>query len=372
MQVHILGTSSSRPAHGRSVSGSVVNTNKGIIVVDCGEGFQERFVKHNKILKNKNSKYRIKSGKINTILLTHGHLDHTWGLLPLLKTLSLDGREKELTVIAPTLDIIVERILQSDSVAIKVEDIDVANVDIYNQYLQWWSLGGTTEELNYRVNWILVGVDKNDDINKLNAISINPNRGQIEVVNDLSKFTNGIKIVNIPTLHSVPSCGWWIKEPDRRGKFDSEKARRNNLSVEQIKKLVNGEKIDGFSPKEFMMESKKNPSVLISGDTAGKNPGFRKFSNTNYETSVLIHEATFLQINKDRAEKYFHSTALEAAKNAKLIGAKQLIITHFSSRIKDTKLLSSEAIEAFERVHAASDSDVIVIEGEEIKINSYP
>ena len=54
MQIHILGTSSSRPAHGRSVSGSIINTNKGAIIVDCGEGFQERINNHNK---NVNLKY---------------------------------------------------------------------------------------------------------------------------------------------------------------------------------------------------------------------------------------------------------------------------------------------------------------------------
>ena len=115
MQIHILGTSSSRPAHGRSVSGSVIHTNKGNIVVDCGEGFQERVFFHNKNLKKKQSNFRVKVGKINTILLTHGHLDHTWGLLPFLKTLSLDGREKPLTVIAPTSHEIINKLLESNT-----------------------------------------------------------------------------------------------------------------------------------------------------------------------------------------------------------------------------------------------------------------
>ena len=58
MQIHILGTSSSKPAHGRSVSGSVVSTEKGGFIVDCGEGFQERIYTHNKELKQKNSQFR--------------------------------------------------------------------------------------------------------------------------------------------------------------------------------------------------------------------------------------------------------------------------------------------------------------------------
>ena len=124
MQIHILGTSSGRPAQGRSVSGSVIHTNKGAIVVDCGEGFQERLVSHNKKLKIKQSKFRIRVGKINTILLTHGHLDHTWGVLPFLKTLSLDGREKPLTVIAPTSHEIINQLLESKNPLNEISNLE--------------------------------------------------------------------------------------------------------------------------------------------------------------------------------------------------------------------------------------------------------
>ena len=44
---------------------------------------------------------------------------------------------------------------------------------------------------------------------------------------------------------------------------------------------------------------------------------------------------------------------------AKLINAKNLVITHYSSRIKNTEELTLEASDEFEMVHAASDSDII-------------
>ena len=370
MQIHILGTSSSRPAHGRSVSGSVVNTDNGAIVVDCGEGFQERIFNHNKKLKEQESNFRVKIGKINTILLTHGHLDHTWGVLPFLKTLSLDGREKPLTVIAPTSHEIIERLIKLKNPFADISDIEPSNVDLCFQYRQWWSLGGTTKNLSFHTNWILIGVDENDDIGSLNAILIDPDNNKIQSITNLTDYTNGIEIMNIPTLHSVPSCGWWIKEENKKGKFNSKLAEKNNLTKNQIQNLAKGGNIDNYASKDYRSPEQIGPSVLISGDTAGNNNGFINFSNTEYNTTLLIHEATFMEENLDRANQYLHSTAIQAAKNAKLIDAKHLVITHYSSRIKDTSNLISEASNEFNTVYAASDSDIINLTMESFEIIS--
>jgi ribonuclease Z len=52
-------------------------------------------------------------------------------------------------------------------------------------------------------------------------------------------------------------------------------------------------------------------------------------------TDLIYHEATFLEeLKQDAIEKY-HSTASQAAQFAKIAGAKQLLIGHFSARYKD-------------------------------------
>ena len=51
LELHVLGTSGSRPTRGRSVSGNYLSTPSGGIVIDCGEGFQERLLKHDLALK---------------------------------------------------------------------------------------------------------------------------------------------------------------------------------------------------------------------------------------------------------------------------------------------------------------------------------
>ncbi|MAK04605.1 MAG: hypothetical protein CMA03_01790 [Euryarchaeota archaeon] len=370
MQIHILGTSSSKPAHGRSVSGSVINTEKGAIIVDCGEGFQERIYTHNKDLKEKKSLFRVKTGKICTILLTHGHLDHTWGLLPFLKTLSLEGRDKPLTIIAPTTHEIINRLFETKNPFAEISDLEPSNVDLCFQFRFWWSLGGTREFLDFETNWILVGTNENDEIGKTNAILIDPLGKSVEKIDDFKDYTNGIEILNIPTLHTVPSCAWWIKEDDKKGKFNSELAEKNNLTKEEIQLLAKGESVGNHSHLDYRSSEQTGPSVLISGDTSGENNGFINFSKTEKETSLLIHEATFMEENLDKAEKYLHSTAIQAANHAKLIKAKHLIITHYSSRIKDTKYLKDEAQKEFDSVHAASDKDVINLTSNSIEINS--
>ena len=49
--LHILGTSGSRPTATRSVSGNYLMTPHGGLVIDCGEGFQERLVRQDLRLK---------------------------------------------------------------------------------------------------------------------------------------------------------------------------------------------------------------------------------------------------------------------------------------------------------------------------------
>ena len=148
LEIHVLGTSSARPAQGRSVSGSIVETTDGMIVVDCGEGFQNRLVRHRAEMKTHGG-HRLKMSKVAAILLTHGHLDHTWGVLPWLQTLSLDGRTDQLWVIGPTTPEVVDTLLGSEG------EPEVNPSDLVIQYDMWMDLGATSETLGYDIVWVL-------------------------------------------------------------------------------------------------------------------------------------------------------------------------------------------------------------------------
>ena len=58
---------------------------------------------------------------------------------------------------------------------------------------------------------------------------------------------------------------------------------------------------------------------------------------------VLIHEATFLEDTQDHATEHLHSTATGAVRTALACGAKHLVLTHFSARIKDGNVPLAEA-----------------------------
>ena len=77
--------------------------------------------------------------------------------------------------------------------------------------------------------------------------------------------------------------------------------------------------------------------------------------------STLYHEATYLETERDYAEKYAHSTALEAAQVAKAAQARQLLLGHFSSRYTDEKLFQDEAREIFQQSFIVNEGDIFDI-----------
>ena len=76
------------------------------------------------------------------------------------------------------------------------------------------------------------------------------------------------------------------------------------------------------------------------------------------DATLLVHEATFLQEDADRARATRHSTALDAALTAAAADAHLLALTHVSSRYVP-RMLAEEASAAFDRVVVARDFDRI-------------
>jgi len=90
-EVVILGTASATPTRVRNPSSHYVRFGNNHLLIDCGEGTQNQLLK-----------FGVKMHKIKTILITHLHGDHYFGLPGLLFSMALNNRQEPLTLIGPS------------------------------------------------------------------------------------------------------------------------------------------------------------------------------------------------------------------------------------------------------------------------------
>jgi len=79
------------------------------------------------------------------------------------------------------------------------------------------------------------------------------------------------------------------------------------------------------------------------------------------DVTTLYHEATYGDDNLEMAEKYYHSTARQAAQVARDAHVGKLILGHYSSRYLNEQILLEQAQEVFQNVHLTKELDIIDI-----------
>jgi ribonuclease Z len=89
-EIQILGSSSATPIYSRHPTAQVVNIHERLFLVDCGEGTLIQL-----------NRYHIKFHRINHIFISHLHGDHYLGIVGLLSTLHLQGRQTEIFLYCP-------------------------------------------------------------------------------------------------------------------------------------------------------------------------------------------------------------------------------------------------------------------------------
>ena len=359
MELHILGTSSSRPAHGREVSGSVVICDGKTILVDCGEGLQSRLQHHSSLLKANNWQHRIAHTRIDAMLFTHGHLDHTWGAMPMLQSMALDDRRRELTIAAPIHQDAYSALLK-DGYDAQMPDT-VAGVDMIEQMRMWWKLWiEKIERPIFPINWYVVSWPGGGE----SWLELKPHEKRVEKLASRPQMFEGTLISPHRTTHSVPSCAWRIGEADRPGRFDGQKARDLGLSNQEIAILAGGQDLekDGqiLLSEQFRGDDRSGLSLLISGDTGAEAPGLEALSEDK-PLDLMVHEATYVDEQEDKARDYLHSTARDAANVAKVADASHLVLTHYSSRLSESETSLEQARQVHRAVCNADDGDIFVI-----------
>lgn len=299
IRVTFLGTAAARPTPGRNVSGLAVQREGDLLLFDCGEGTQRQMM-------------RFSTGfSVSAIFITHIHADHFLGLTGLLRTMGLQGRTDPLSIYGPAR---AGRILEHavhlglERVPFEVRVTEVA----------------AGERIDYE-GW---GVEAFD------------------------------------VTHGVRAVGYALREDDRLGRFDVDLARR--LGVPEgpaFGRLHRGEPVEAadgrvVQPSEVVGPPRPGRIVAYTGDTRPAQSVVRAAAGAD----LLIHDATFLSDDAERARDTGHSTAAEAAEVAREAGVGRLALTHLSARYADVPhLLEAEARAIFRPSTAAHDGLVIEI-----------
>lgn len=319
MEIVILGSSAAIPVKDRNLSSIALKFGSEIIIFDCGEDIQRAF-----------NAASLKFNKPLTILITHFHGDHIIGLPGLLFRFGLGERTAPVSLYGPR------------------------NLYLY-LYTHRKILGLNPK---YPVNVYELDID-NNNILKFEGIESDQEPSISKIENNIIFENNKYVLKYTEVDHSVLTFAYSFIEKPRYGKFNPDKAKELGIPMSGLwKKLQAGESIE-FERKTIDPEKtgivgpkRKGRKITYSGDTTPCDSLIELGMNSD----LIIHEATFAKALADIAMEKKHSTSIDAANDAVKMNAKQLLLTHISSRYQeDAENLLEEAKEIFPNTIIAKD-----------------
>jgi ribonuclease Z len=166
---------------------------------------------------------------------------------------------------------------------------------------------------------------------------------------------DGYLIAAIPVRHKGAAFGYALVEEPRPGHLDPHLAEELGVTPgPDFGRLQRGETVNGVRPEQVMGPTREGRKVVLSGDTAP----WEALVIAAHEADLLVHEATFLQEDAERARQTLHSTARQAAEVARDADVRLLALTHVSSRYAGGEL-RDEARAIFPATEALRDFDTI-------------
>ncbi|MFQ3308631.1 MAG: ribonuclease Z [Candidatus Nanohaloarchaea archaeon] len=296
MELRTLGTSSAVPSRERDLPANIINFQGERILFDCGEGVQKKLMTKKLGMMN-----------ISRIFITHWHADHFSGLLGLIQTLEMEGREQPLYIYGPP----------------------------------------RTEEFTDRI------LDTGYFQRSYDIFAEDLVEGEVIVGEDY-------EVRPFEVDHGVNAFGYVFEEKSRK-KANKDKMRELGLgSSPKIGDLKDGETIEWngetIKPGQ-VIEEVRGRKIVYSGDTAK----CQKTVEEAEKADILLHEATCKHdiIN----ERETHTSAKQAAEIAEEADVNKLILTHISRRYhKGEKELLKEAEEVFENTELADENKKYTVE----------
>ncbi|QNL47796.1 ribonuclease Z [Olivibacter sp. SDN3] len=301
-EVTILGSNSATPLYGRNQTAQVLNCNDVLSLIDCGEGTQLQL-----------QRFSFKANRIKYIFISHLHGDHYLGLVGLISSMHLNGRKEDLYVFGPA----------------GLKEI----IDLQLRYSE--------TSLRY----------------KLIFYPTNPTLSE-QILED-----NNLEVISFPLSHRIPCTGFLFKERQRLPRINKdvvEPLAIPNAYYSLLKKGIDYIDATGkvYKADQLTIPADAPRSYAFCSDTICTDSYWQYIADVD----MLYHEATFLQDMVLRATETFHTTALQAAQTALNVGAKKLIIGHFSARYKDLLPMLQESKSVFDNTELAIEGKTFEIQ----------
>ncbi len=275
MRITFLGTSSGAPTRTRNVTAQALSLDSGgLILLDCGEATQHQLMRSG-----------LRPGRIDRILITHLHGDHLYGLPGLLACMTIHERDAPVQLVGP----------------LGIREFVATVLRISHTGLSF----------------------------PLDIVELEAGRA-LDPCAELALSAH-------PLVHRVPCFGYCLAEAPRPGRFDPAKAASLRIPMGPLfGRLQDGHAItldDGsrVEPAQVCSPPRPGRRVVLLGDTEDASG----IAAAARGCDVLVREVTYDASRADKARQWGHSTSAMTGSFAAEIGARELIITHFSSRYTD-------------------------------------
>ena len=261
----------------------IVEIRGKFFMIDCGEGTQIQV-----------RRSKVHFSKVQAVFISHLHGDHCFGLFGMLSTFGMTGRTAPLQVYAP-------------------KEFE----EYFNLSMELFCKG-----LGYTVTFHPIETTETAVIYEDKSLTVE----------------------TIPLEHRIPCCGFLFREKPTAPHIRRDMIDYYNIPISQISNIKAGADwitADGETiPNSRLTTPADKPrSYAYCSDTRYMKHLYEKVSGVD----VLYHESTYASEHSDRARRYYHSTAKEAATVARDAAAGKLLLGHYSARYPNEDTILSEA-----------------------------